>query len=318
MPVMNPRKNIVAIGDLVADLIVSIPTLPAVAGQHQVAQDIWLEPGGGANFLIAGARLGQPMAALGALGKDVWGQQVAAMIQAEGVDLARVRHTGTTTQVIVLVSQRGEHVFLGKYGHGPKMDLTQADVTLLKNSGAVFFAGYTLCEARLIDLTLTALQVAKQYDIPIFFDPGPQIAMVPSALRHQALALTDTVLLTEEEVSLLTDEGLLGLVQAGASRVILKRGAAGCAIWAPGQAAGEFLVEAPGYPVKVVDTAAAGDSFAAGFIAASLWGWSLADCAKFANAVGAAKVKKLGGGRNVPTLDEVRAVINAFDLDLEL
>jgi sugar/nucleoside kinase (ribokinase family) len=258
------------------------------------------------------------MTAIGALGEDVWGQQVAEIIRAEGVNLTGVRHAGTTTQVIVLVSQTGDHVFLGKYGHGRKMNLTQGDVTLIKKSGAVFFAGYTLCETRLVDLTLAAVQAAQQQGIPVFFDPGPQITAVSPAMRQQALALTDTLLLTEEELPLLTDGGLPGLAQQGPKQVVLKRGVAGCAIWTPAQAAGDFLVEAEGYPVEVVDTAAAGDSFAAGFIAASLWGWSLADCAKFGNAVGAAKVKKLGGGRNVPTLDEVRAVINSFDLGLEV
>ena len=48
-PIIGP---IVSIGDLVADLVVAIPTLPAEAGRHQIAEEIRLEPGGGANFLI--------------------------------------------------------------------------------------------------------------------------------------------------------------------------------------------------------------------------------------------------------------------------
>jgi sugar/nucleoside kinase (ribokinase family) len=312
--IQNPIGPIVSIGDLVADLIVVIPRLPVEAGQHQLAQEIQLEPGGGANFLIAGARLGQPMAAIGALGADVWGYQVAALMQAEGVDLSEVQHTGATTTVVVLVSRSGEHVFLGKYGHGSKIKLSEPGVQLLKRAGAIYCAGYTLSEAHLADLTLEAMHVAKQTGIPIFFDPGPQIAEAPLALKRAVLSLADTVLATEAEVSLLTGGSVCDLMESGPRLVVVKRGPAGCAIYADGKASP--IIEAPGYPVPVVDTTAAGDSFNAAFMVATLRGWPIEDCAKLANATGAAKVKKLGGGRNVPTLAETQSIINQFKIQL--
>lgn len=312
---MKPHSHlpIISIGDLVADLVVSIPNLPAEAGRHQVATDIRLEPGGGANFLIAGARLGQPMAAIGALGDDDWGHQVAALIRAEGVDLSGVKHDGTTTTVIVLVSQTGEHVFLGKYGHGSKIDLGPAEVELIKCSGAIYCAGYTLRETRLVDLALEAMRVARQANIPTYFDPGPQMSDVPAGLRRQVLPLLDTVFATEEELPLLGVNSAAELLNLGPGCVVVKHGFAGCAVYSEGA----LQFESPGYPVKVVDTSAAGDSFNAAFMTARLWGWPLADCAKLANAVGAAKVQKLGGGRSVPTLAEVRAVIDEFKIDVK-
>lgn len=310
------HQPIVGIGDLVADLVVSIPTLPVEVSQHQIAQDIRLEPGGGANFLIAGARLGHPMAAIGALGADDWGYQVAELIRAEGVELSGMQHQGTTTLVVLLVSQTGQHVFLGKYGHGAKIALRSADIELIKNCGALYCAGYTLCEVRLQELALAALELAQHHNRPVYFDPGPQIVDVPPALRWKALSLTDSLLLTAEEISLLTSGSVADLIKLGPDTVIVKQGSKGCTIYS--RSGVKPVLESPGYPVPVVDTSAAGDSFNAAFIVASLWGWSLTDCAKLANAVGAAKVKKLGGGRNVPTLDEVRAVIGEFEIDLEL
>jgi len=67
----------------------------------------------------------------------------------------------------------------------------------------------------------------------------------------------------------------------------------------------------------VRDTSAAGDSFDAAFIYAYLRGWSLADVAAFANAVGAAKVQKIGSGTQVPTADEVRAVLKKYGVPLD-
>ena len=306
---------ILSIGDLVADIIVSIPALPARAGQHQIAREMRLEPGGGANFLIAGARLGYPMTAIGALGADDWGQQVAALVQAEGVDLSGVEHTGTTTTVIVLVAPGGEHVFLGRHGHGPTVSLGKRATGLLHRAGAVFCAGYTLCEARLTNLTLAALTQAKSAGIPVYFDPGPQMGDVPAETRTQVLSLVDVLLTTEEELPLLVDGTTpTNLLKLGLQTVVVKRGADGCAVYTADQP--EPVVELAGHPVEVVDTSAAGDSFNAGFMVGQLRGLSLRESATLANAVGAAKVQKLGGGRSVPTRAEVQAIIDHFQVDL--
>jgi ribokinase len=311
---INYVSPIISIGDLVADLIVSIPGLPAEAGQHQVAQEIRLEPGGGANFLIAGARLGVPMAAIGALGNDDWGHRVAEIIRAEGIDMTGVRHSGTTTLVIVLVGQGGEHVFLGQYGHSEPVNLRPADVEQLKTCGAVFCAGYTLNENHLLDMAIEAMRLARLHHRPVFFDPGPQMVDVPKYIRRELLPLVNTLLLTEDEIPLLTAGGAADLLDSGPEMIVVKQGAAGCTLYRRGRAP----VKAPGYPVTIKDTSAAGDSFNAAFITATQWGWSPAECAQLANAVGAAKVQKLGGGRSVPTRANVQAVIDQFDIRIKL
>ncbi len=310
---LNPSP-ILSIGDLVADIIVSIPTLPAEAGQHQIADEIQLEPGGNANFLIAGARLGYPMAALGVLGKDEWGHRVAALVRAEGVDLSAVQHSGTTTTVIVLVSQANDHVFLGKNGYGSKIELGQVEIELVKQAKAIFFTGYALAETGLVDIILTTLQEAKQAKIPIYFDPSPQMAQVPTGLRQQILPLINTIFTTQEEIPLLVDNGsVANLMTQGPQTVVVKKGAAGCTVY---NSDGQFTVL--GYAVPVVDTEAAGDSFNAAFMVAQQWGWPLKECATLANAVGAAKVQKLGGGRQVPTLTEIRAILEQFETDIDV
>jgi sugar/nucleoside kinase (ribokinase family) len=307
---------IVSIGDLVADLVVSIPSLPAEAGRHQVANDLQLSPGGSGNFLIAGARLGQPMAALGALGDDRWGHSVAEIISTAGVDLSLVRYTGTTTVVIVLVGQSGDHVFLGKIGEAGKIALCSSETALIRRAGALFCAGYTLGEAHQAEWAIEAMRVAQAAGVPVFFDPGPQLAAAPDALRAAALPLIDVLLTTEDEISLLGRGTLSETLSAGPATVVVKRGAAGCAIYSRGQVSP--LVELAGHPVPVIDTSAAGDSFDAAFVAAWVWGWPLAACAQLANAAGTAKIQKLGGGLSVPTLAEVRAVIERFSLDIKI
>lgn len=204
---------------------------------------------------------------------------------------------------------------MGKNGHGGKIAFDPADAALIKSGAAIFCAGYTLGEERLVDLTLAALNLARQHRVPIFFDPGPQMALAPAELRQAVLSLVDTLLLTEEEIPLLAEAGLDQLRRIGPPAIVLKQGAGGCTIYLEAAAA---PLKVPGYPVEVVDTSAAGDSFDAAFIIGARWGWSWADCAKLANAAGAAKVRKLGGGRSVPTRAEVQAVIEQFEVDIRL
>ncbi len=65
----------------------------------------------------------------------------------------------------------------------------------------------------------------------------------------------------------------------------------------------------PPFSVDVVDTTGAGDAFAAGYIIGKLRGWGMADCVLLANAMGAAACTKLGAGEQMPSLDDVRALL---------
>jgi sugar/nucleoside kinase (ribokinase family) len=93
--------------------------------------------------------------------------------------------------------------------------------------------------------------------------------------------------------------------------VCVKHGKNGCQIHTVAESAGH-----PGFKVPVRDTTAAGDSFAAAFLYGYLQKWDLSDIALFANAMGAAKVRKMGSGRQVPTLGEMRSVLEEFNCDI--
>ncbi len=318
MPPDNGALSVLTLGDFVADLVVSIPALPAEAGRHQLASDIQVEPGGAGNFAIAGARLGLRMSLLGVRGADGFGDTAAALLAGAGVDVSGLvaQPDGTTTTVVVLVDQAGEHVFLGKYGTGPEVVFLPAWREQVQTADALFLSGYSLHEERLSRAALQALETARAAGVRVYFDPGPHIAGMDDLRIANLLSLADVVLLTEEEIPLVASgtggmDAARGLLQGGPSVVCVKRGARGCRIFT---LAGEW--EHPGFPVPVRDTNAAGDSFAAAFIYAHLRGWPLDQVAAFANAMGAAKVQKLGSGTRVPTRDEVAAVLRSHNLPI--
>lgn len=304
--------TILSLGDLVSDLNVGIDHLPVEHQGHQLVDTVRLEPGGAGNFLLAGARLGCRMIALGVVGDDIYGREMLEVLEAEGVETqdAIRQPDGNTTLVFVLADHHGHHVFLGQVGRGPQVSLQDNWKTALRSADAVHSYGYTLNEERLAPTLLAGMEYALANGKPVFFDPGPHVANVSMETRRQALRRCSAVLLTEEEIPLVVPGGQ-GLADAPRlfsetlRLVVVKRGAAGSvALAADGSQA-----EHPGFRVPLVDSTAAGDSFAAAFIATWLQKRPLAEALAIANAMGAAKVQKPGSGRQVPTLDEVRVVL---------
>jgi sugar/nucleoside kinase (ribokinase family) len=156
---------------------------------------------------------------------------------------------------------------------------------------------------------------AADAGVPYFFDPGPGNPLLDRSWHAEACKSARAVLATEEEALRITGladpmESARRLLGGRPEIVVLKRGAAGCVILR-----GEEVQIAPGFPVEVRDATGAGDSLDAAIIYGFLKQLSLEDMGALANAVGAAKVQKLGTGRNMPTLPEVRAVLERFDAD---
>lgn len=310
--------KVVSLGDLVVDVVVAIPQLPVLAGQHQFVRNLRIEPGGAGNFLIAGSRIGMSMAALGTIGADVYGTAVIDILKAEGIDIEGViQDTGTSsTIVIVLVDDQGRHVFLGGYGVGPVIAVPDSWHEKLNQADAVFGCGYTLQEERLSEAVIYTMQYARQRGIPVFFDPGPEMELATPSQVISVLKSSDVLLLTEEEIPLMCDgrdgfQEAESLLQHGLEMVCVKRGGNGCVIFHK-----NGVVKVDGLKVTVKDTTAAGDSFAAAFIYAYLHNWGIVETAEFANAMGAAKVMKVGSGRNVPTADELRAVLKEHEIKI--
>lgn len=312
--------KIISIGDLVVDLIVAIQSLPVEADKHQIVNKFTIEPGGAGNFLIAGSRIGMDMIALGTIGDDSFGNATVKILQEEGINIDGVIQQPDTnsTTVIVLIDESGKHVFLGGYGIGPVIPFPKSWQKKLKGSDAVFSCGYTLQEERLSEAALQSMKFAKNQGIPVFFDPGPEMERATRIQVEQVIAYSNYILLTEEEIPLLTG-GLGGinaaqkLLLSGPDIVCVKRGGEGCVIITK-----DAILSKAGFSVTVRDTTAAGDSFAAAFIYGILNNWGLDDVADFANAMGAAKVRKIGSGRKVPNLTELRAVLKEYQVKVQV
>jgi sugar/nucleoside kinase (ribokinase family) len=120
---------------------------------------------------------------------------------------------------------------------------------------------------------------------------------------HAALAHTDLFLPNRAEALAVARAATLDKAVddlAGAVRTVAVKLAADGAI----AAHGAERIHVPGQTVDVIDTTGAGDSFDAGFVAATLWGWPLRSALAFAAACGALATRAAGGTGSQPTLEE--------------
>ncbi|MFT7587225.1 MAG: sugar/nucleoside kinase (ribokinase family), partial [Cellvibrionaceae bacterium] len=217
-----------------------------------------------------------------------------------------------TALSIGLVDPDGQHVFIGHRSNlimaadGFPDSWRQA----ISEADAVMIYGWT-CLSMGPEANLIAIEVAKEANVPVFFDPGPEISYMPPGWLEAMYVGSTVVMLTEEEAQMSLPSGLSSeemaqsVLDLGPELVILKLGAKGMI----GHTAEETLYQ-PGIPVEVADLTGAGDSVAASVILSYLERHALPKMLALANATGAACVQKFGSGLNVPTKAEIMAVLN--------
>lgn len=303
---------IVCFGDLVTDLVMTVERLPIEPERVQNIHAITVEPGGAGNFLITAARLGARAVAFGTIGEDAYGQSVFDMLRAENIDVRFAQRGAGSVNVLVLVivDDAGQHVFLVRDGAGDPFVIDERSSQLLQSADAFFLPGYALHERRVAGSAVQATQIAFDAGVPVFNDLGPIVN--EESVRPQTLdilRMSEVSLLTADEAMRYTRTATYGdaarwMMAHGSKHVIIKRGGEGCAVFLQN---GD-VVEIAGIPVQVRDTTAAGDAFAAGFVVEWLKQRDVIAAARFANCVGAAKVQKIGSGRQCPTREEIEAV----------
>lgn len=298
---------IVVLGDLIADLSLHIPDFPIQAEDLIQLEFLDLGPGGACNVAIMAARFGAEVVCLGELGQDRFGDIVLEGLQAEGIDtssIARVESSSTPLAGVV-VDQAGEPAYLGYRGSLQLGKLAPAWRETIRSADGLFADGW-IEHAAASEMILEAFSIAQSAGVPTFFDPGPGNPQQDLGWQRQALSQTDVLLLNEQEAARLSgahDPGQ-ALLDLGPQLVLIKRGAAGCLVVAEHHQATQ-----PGYPVEVLDATGAGDSFDAAAIYGYLSGLDGEQLAKLANATGAAKVRKRGTGRNLPTIEEIQRIL---------
>ncbi|MEU5838748.1 ribokinase [Streptomyces diacarni] len=295
---------IAVVGSLNLDLVAPVPHHP-VPGETVLGGDMAQHPGGkGANQAVAAARAGGEVAFVGRVGDD---DAAAVMLEAargQGVETTHIRRTpGTPTgRALIAVSPAGENTIIVSPGANARLtaDDCEAAGDLLRG------AAVTILQQEVPDEANHA--AARLAGGTVLYNPAPAVEgaqppphvdlLVPNRTELAALTGASAVPETLEEVTAAAGE------LTGAGAVVVTLGGDGVLL-----VEGTASLHIPAFPVRPVDTTAAGDSFCGALAVALAEGRALADAARWACAAAAISTTRAGAQPSLAGRDEVEALL---------
>ena len=274
------------------------------------------------NISVGTRRLGLESALLTALGDDQVGDFILAFLQKEGIETAYIpRKAGHRTSAVLMAIQPPDKFPLTFYREGcADRELTCDDVRRapIDRTAMVVVTGTGLSHEPSRAATLLAAERARSAgaDVLVDLDYRPDqwatradfSAAVRKLLSYASLAVG-----TEEETVAAADNDDLpaaigAIAGSGPGAFVVKRGARGASVYAPGAAPRRDI---PAFPIVVLNVLGAGDAFASGLIWGLRRGLSLDDAVRRGNATGAIVVTRHGCANFMPTVPEVEEFVRA-------
>ena len=304
---MTHRKadfDVIVVGELNVDLILTGDVLPAFGQAEKLIDDATLTLGSSsAIFACGAARLGLRVAFIGKVGDDVFGRFVIAQLQKRDVDTSGVIiDPAIKTGLSVILSQPHDRAILTHLGSIAALRYAEIDQALLARGRHLHLGSYFLLNALRADIP-TLFADAHRHGLTTSLDTNYDPDEVWDGGLRDVLAHTDLFLPNETELRAIAgDDDISHALAALATTdrlVAVKLGPAGAMVRADG-----VTHQAPSLTIKVVDTTGAGDSFDAGFIYGYLAGWPIAQTLRFACICGALSTRAAGGTAAQATLTE--------------
>ncbi len=309
-PTQHLRPTLAVVGSINMDLTVTTPRVP-LTGENLLAHGWQMALGGkGANAAVALARLGAEAHMIGCVGDDDAGRAALATLGAEHVSAGGVVVTRQTPTglAVILVDDRGENTILVAIGANLELGAESVEAALAPLWGTLdaLVVNFELAEPAVA----SAIHAAHTHSVPVIVDAGPSrtyrpatwgLADILSPNASEAATLVGYPVIDEASARRATRD----LLRQGPKAIVLKWGARGALLCTESE---EQIIS--GYTVPVVDTTGAGDAFTAGLAFALVEGRALDQAVRFANAVGAIAVTRLGAMASMPMRTEVDALLN--------
>ncbi|MCI0402737.1 MAG: carbohydrate kinase family protein [Acidobacteria bacterium] len=313
------RPRVLVLGDINVDVLGRLEA-PSLVGGDSMSSALEFHLGGvGANTALALARLGFPARLLGLVGQDWFGDFALRVLQNEGVDISSVQQTerAPTGLVFIAVEPGGQRTMFGSRGANREITLPPDRQDYWEGVTALHLVGYAFLSPTGEAVARRLLAEACARSLPASLDVGNDPSrLVPEAILQVASGLDILIVAFDEAMALSGQSELQSIVEAleqrGPRQVILKRGEKGCWFREQGE-----LLNAPAFPVQVVDTTGAGDVFTAALLRARLEGWPWREAAVLANAAGGLAAAVVGAGEQAPALGAVERLLQTTPLPAE-
>jgi sugar/nucleoside kinase (ribokinase family) len=295
--------DLLVLGDVNPDLVLhGGDVTPAFGQAERLVDEARLTVGGSGAILACGAaRLGLRVAIVGVVGDDLFGAFMRERLVERGVDVSGlVVDPELPTGLTVVLSGDTDRAILTSLGTISALRAQMIDRKVLALARHVHVSSFFLQRGLVPDLPELFAEVHAS-GATTSLDPNWDPSEGWDGGLGDLLASVDVLMPNEMEATRLAHtsdlEIAIAVLRQHVTTVVVKAGDRGAvAVGSGGRAT------APALRVAAVDTTGAGDSFDAGFLAATLGGESLERCLAIANACGALSTRATGGVDAQPTM----------------
>jgi sugar/nucleoside kinase (ribokinase family) len=242
---------------------------------------------------------------IGVVGNDEFGKVILKKLKSDGVNISKIRIDNSKTTGIAFnqYNSDGTRKFIFAAGAAGQTSPNDIEEDYFSDVKALHITGSSLSiSGSSRESCYKAIEVVRSLNpqAVISFDPNlrPEMLDIKTIIEISKPVLEKTTILfpSGEEAEMLAgiegaEKACKKLLEMGPKIVVLKQGKDGCTIYSSEDTNG---ITIKGFEVEEIDPTGAGDSFDGAFIVGYLAGWDLKKIGKFANAVGALKVRCLG------------------------
>jgi ribokinase len=305
---MTQEGALVVVGSANMDMVVSTGRFPE-PGETILGEAFSMFPGGkGANQAVSAAKLGGRVSFIGKMGNDLFRDRLFESMGQDGVCLDYVLSDPevSTGIAVIMVDSNGMNEIV--VVSGSNMRLSPEDVEKMHN--VIADANVVLMQLEIpVETVLKTTEIAKENGAIVILNPAPAREL-PESLLKNIDVLTPNEIEAEYLSGISVDscesaqEAGATLLRKGVGAVIVTMGDKGCVL------ASDGISEVfPAPRVRAVDSTAAGDAFN-GALALSLgMGKTIQEAIRFATAVAAFSVTRMGAQSSMPTLEDVHAFL---------
>lgn len=303
------KEKVTVFGSFVVDLMGRTPHLP-VPGET-VKGSFFKQGAGGKGFNqgIAAHKAGGDVAMITKLGRDSLANVALEAMDDVGMpkDYLFYNDEVATGIALILVDEntsQNEIVIVP----GACSTITEEDIASVE--ARIKESGYVLLQLEVNqDANEKVAKLAKENGVKVIINTAPYQPISDEFLNGAYLVTPNEV--EAEELTGIpvrdlesADRAAKVFFDKGVQNVLITLGSRGVYI----NTEGKSLI-VPAYKVNAVDTTGAGDAFNGGLIAALAEGKTLPEAARFANALAAISVQRIGTTPSMPTREEIAAFL---------
>ena len=301
-------NKIVVIGSMNMDLVFETERNPE-KGETLTGKNFMTTPGGkGANQACAAGKLGGDVSFISARGNDGFGNELIRSLSKNNVNVDKVycideTTTGTAGIVVEACGDNRIIVIPGANAYvTPDKVIEQED--LIKD------AGYMLLQMEVpIETVICAIELGYKHGVKVILDPAPA-----QKLPEEIYSKIEYLLPNKGELDMLLEdydlpnieEKVQKMLDLGVKNLLVTLGKDGCRL--VNKTEDKHF---PEIPVKVVDTTAAGDTFAGGLACGLQQNMTVENAINLAMTAATISVTKAGAQISMPTIEEVKTFDNS-------